>query len=141
MVLTFNISKKRIPKTRNPLHSFVRYLYYLLFAFDIVKGFYGMGSGVRQGLNYDEVKRIAIVVPPLPVQRAIAAFLDEKCGAIDEAIVEAKKGIEEYKAWKKSLIFEVVTGKRRVGFFNAESQRGREFFDRINKIYRIGKKS
>ena len=84
------------------------YLYYLLFAFDIVKGFYGMGSGVRQGLNYDEVKRIAIVVPPLPVQRAIAAYLDEKCGAIDAAVAEAKKGIEEYKAWKKSLIDDIV---------------------------------
>jgi len=102
------------------------YLYYLLFAFDIVKGFYGMGSGVRQGLNYDEVKRIAIVVPHLSEQRAIADYLDEKCGAIDVAIAEAKKGIEEYKAWKKSLIFEVVTGKRRIGFFNAEKQSSRE---------------
>ena len=33
-----------------------KYMYYLLHTFDIRKGFYGMGSGVRQGLNYDEVK-------------------------------------------------------------------------------------
>ncbi len=103
-----------------------RCLFYLLYAFDIRKGFYGMGSGVRQGLNYGEVKRMVIPVPPLPEQRAIADYLDEKCGAIDAAVAEAKKGIEEYKAWKKSLIFEAVTGKRRVGIFNAEKQRSEE---------------
>ena len=32
-----------------------KYLYYILHSFDLIKGFYGMGSGVRQGLNYDEV--------------------------------------------------------------------------------------
>lgn len=101
-------------------------LFYLLYAFDTRKGFYGMGAGVRQSLKYDEVKVLPIVLPPLSEQRAIADYLDEKCGAIDMAVAEAKKGIEEYKAWKKSLIFEVVTGKRRVGFFNAESQRRRE---------------
>lgn len=101
-------------------------LFYLLYAFDTRKGFYGMGAGVRQSLKYDEVKVLPIVLPPLSEQRAIADYLDEKCGAIDMAVAEAKKGIEEYKAWKKSLIFEVVTGKRRVGFFNAESQSRRE---------------
>lgn len=101
-------------------------LFYLLYAFDIRKGFYGMGAGVRQSLKYDEVKVLPIVLPPLPEQRAIADYLDEKCGAIDAAIAEAKKGIEEYKAWKKSLIFEAVTGKRRVGAFNAKTQSRRE---------------
>ena len=90
------------------------FLFYSLFAFDIGKGFYGMGSGVRQGLNYDEVKRMVVPIPPLPEQRAIADYLDKKCAAIDAAVAEAKKGIEEYKAWKKSLIFEMVTGKNRV---------------------------
>jgi type I restriction enzyme S subunit len=102
------------------------FLFYSLFAFDIVKGFYGMGSGVRQGLNYDEVKRMVVAIPPLAEQKAIAEYLDEKCAAIDAAVAEAKKGIEEYKAWKKSLIFEAVTGKRRVGAFNAETQSRRE---------------
>ena len=83
-------------------------LFYLLYAFDIRKGFYGMGAGVRQSLKYDEVKVLPIVLPPLPEQRAIADYLDEKCGAIDAAIAETKKGIEEYKAWKISLIDDVV---------------------------------
>ena len=48
-------------------------------------------------------------VPPLAEQEAIAAYLDEKCGAIDKIIEEAKATIEEYKAWKASVIFEAVT--------------------------------
>ena len=40
-----------------------KYLYYLLHAFDLKKGFYGMGSGVRQGLNYAEVKELRVVLP------------------------------------------------------------------------------
>ena len=83
-------------------------LFYLLYAFDIRKGFYGMGAGVRQSLKYDEVKVLTIPLPPLSEQRAIADYLDEKCGAIDAAIAEAKKGIEEYKAWKTSLIDDIV---------------------------------
>ncbi len=73
-------------------------------------------------INASDLVCIKVPVPPLPEQRAIADYLDEKCGAIDAAIAEAKKGIEEYKAWKKSLIFEAVTGKRRVGAFNAEKR-------------------
>ena len=65
-----------------------------------------------------------IALPPLPEQRAIADYLDEKCEAIDGAVGELKRGIEDCKAWKKAIIFEAVTGKRRVGF-NAEKQRGR----------------
>ena len=91
--------------------------------------FYKWGHGIVDDLwttRWSEMKRIQIVRPPLPEQRAIADYLDEKCGAIDAAIAEAKKGIEEYKAWKKSLIFEAVTGKRRVGAFNAKTQSRRE---------------
>ena len=40
------------------------YLYYYLHTFDVAKGFYGMGSGVRQGLNWDGLKYIKILLPP-----------------------------------------------------------------------------
>lgn len=85
------------------------YLYYLLHTFDLKKGFYGMGSGVRQGLNYKEVKEIRVVMPEQEEQDAIVAYLDEQCAKIDELIVEAKATIEEYKQWKSSVIFEAVT--------------------------------
>lgn len=95
------------PRTRET----AQYLYYSLHAFDLVKGFYGMGSGVRQGLNYDEVKLIKLPRPSAADQQRIAAFLDERCAKIDGMIAEAKASIEDYKKWKQSIIFEAVTGK------------------------------
>ena len=89
--------------------DFAPYLFYALNAFDLAKGFYGMGSGVRQGLNWSEVKRLRVPFPPLPEQRAIADFLDEKCAAIDAIVEEAKAGIEEYAKWKQSVVFQAVT--------------------------------
>lgn len=91
----------------NPAHS--RYLYYLIHAFDLKKGFYGMGSGVRQGLNYDEVKELRIVLPSQKEQDVIVAFLGEKCTQIDVLIQEARASIEEYNQWKNSIVFETLT--------------------------------
>lgn len=86
-----------------------KYLFYLLHAFDLKKGFYGMGSGVRQGLNYAEVKELRVVLPGQDEQNAIVRFLDNQCGQIDSIIEEAKSSIEEYKKWRASIIFEAVT--------------------------------
>lgn len=91
----------------NPAHS--RYLYYLIHAFDLKKGFYGMGSGVRQGLNYDEVKELRVVLPSQREQDAIVAFLDEQCNQIDALIEQAKGSLADYKKWKDSIIHEAVT--------------------------------
>lgn len=91
----------------NPAHS--RYLYYLIHAFDLKKGFYGMGSGVRQGLNYDEVKELRIVIPSQKEQNEIVSFLDDKCEQIDILIEDAKENIEEYRDWKDSFVFEAIT--------------------------------
>lgn len=86
-----------------------KYLFYLLHAFDLKKGFYGMGSGVRQGLNYAEVKELRIVLPSQDEQDAIASFLDNQCGQIDSIIEEAKSSIAEYKKLREAVIFEAVT--------------------------------
>lgn len=92
-----------------PVWGDSKYIYYALHSFDLKKGFYGMGAGVRQGLTFTEAKMIKIPFPGLTEQTAIAAYLDEKCGTIDAIIEEAKASIEEYKAWKSSVIFEAVT--------------------------------
>ena len=86
-----------------------QYLYYVLHAYDLIKGFYGMGSGVRQGLNYDEVKTIKIPFPPSAVQSSIVRYLDAQISQIDSIIEEAKKTTEEYKQWKFTTILELVT--------------------------------
>ena len=53
-------------------------------------------------------------MPSLTEQQSIVAYLDEKCAAIDGVIAEKEALIGELESYKKSLIFETVTGKRRV---------------------------
>lgn len=86
-----------------------QYLYYVLHAYDLIKGFYGMGAGVRQGLNYDEVKTIKVPFPSMQEQTSIVAYLDDQIAQIDSIITEALASIEEYKQWKSSAIFEATT--------------------------------
>ena len=89
------------------------YLYYLLHTFDIEKGFYGMGDGVRQGLNWDELKKLlSLVLPPLSEQKEIADYLDAKCAEIDAFIAKKQTVIDKLTEYKKSLIYEYVTGKQ-----------------------------
>ena len=68
----------------------------------------------RLRLYSPEFYAIPAIIPPLPEQRRIADYLDEKCAAIDGAVGELKRGIEDCKAWKKAIIFEAVTGKANV---------------------------
>ncbi len=103
-----------------------RYLFYFLLSPNFEEHFSQNLTGLIGGVSVSSLRNMPILVPNGSEQEAISVYLDEKCGAIDAAIVEAKKGIEEYKAWKKSLIFEAVTGKQRVGVFNAETQSRRE---------------
>ena len=81
-----------------------KYLYYVLHSFDIVKGFYGMGAGIRQGLTYDGVQSLKIPSPEILEQQAIADYLDDRCSKIDEIIAEATASIEEYKELKQAVI-------------------------------------
>ena len=63
----------------------------------------------RLRLYTDEFFSLYVPVPPLPEQSAIASYLDDKVSQIDTLIAEAKASIEEYKAWKASIIYEAVT--------------------------------
>lgn len=89
------------------------YNYYLK-ALDFQKIFHGMGVGIRLTLSYNELRSMLLAVPSFEEQQAIASYLDEKCAYIDELISLRKKKIEELKEYKKSVIFEVVTGKIKV---------------------------
>lgn len=53
-------------------------------------------------------------MPPIEEQKEISAYLDEKCVAIDENIAKHQKLAEKLTEYKKSLIYEVVTGKMEV---------------------------
>jgi len=94
---------------RNHSEFIAKYLYFYLHAFDISKGFYGMGAGVRQGLNWDGIKWLKILSPSIPEQQAIADFLDTQCTYIDSVIEKTRAAIEEYKKLKQSVITQAVT--------------------------------
>lgn len=90
------------------------YMHYLLHAYDVMKVFYNMGNGVRQGLNFDEFKRLIVLEPPRKEQDKIVEFLNEKCAEIEAVIADKKSQLETLNNYKKSIIFEYVTGKKEV---------------------------
>ncbi len=65
-------------------------------------------------LNQKIIANMLMVVPPLPEQRAIATYLDDKCAKIDTIVSNLDKQISRYGDLKRSLIDEVITGKRAV---------------------------
>ena len=64
--------------------------------------------------NSDFINNIYVQIPPLSEQQSIADYLDQKCSEIDELISIKQQKVEKLKDYKKSLIFECVTGKRKV---------------------------
>ena len=94
---------------RNRSESLAKYLYYYLHSFDVAKGFYGMGAGVRQGLNWDGIKWLKILSPSVPEQQRIVSFLDTECDRIDAVIEQTRTSIGEYKKLKQSVITRTVT--------------------------------
>lgn len=71
-------------------------------------------SGVRSSLNSKELLEISLPVPSLPEQQRIADYLDKKCAEIDSIIADKKSQLEILEEYKKSLIYEYVTGKKEV---------------------------
>ena len=55
-----------------------------------------------------------VCIPLKYEQQAIADYLDQRCSEIDELISIKQQKIEKLKEYRKSLIFECVTGKRKV---------------------------
>jgi type I restriction enzyme S subunit len=79
------------------------YFSYLLRAYDLLKVFYSMGGGLRQGMKFSDVRRLPILLPPPPEQAAIAAFLDRETGKID-ALVEAQRRLTELLKEKRQVV-------------------------------------
>lgn len=71
-------------------------------------------GGNRPGLNFEQIGSTKIPFCSLTEQKSIIEFLDNRCTRIDMLVKEKESLIADLEAYKKSLIFEVVTGKRRV---------------------------
>ena len=80
--------------------------------------FYGLGQGVsgmgRWRLQADKFLNFPVVVPPVDEQKEIASYLNEKCSCIEVMIAKKQQYLTEIENYKKSLIYEYVTGKKEV---------------------------
>ena len=90
------------------------YFHYLLYAYDILKVFYNMGNGVRQGLNYAELSKLLLIEPSASEQIAIVEYIDSTMEKINTIINLRKQQLINLNTYKKSLIYEYVTGKKSV---------------------------
>jgi type I restriction enzyme S subunit len=85
------------------------FLYYLLHAYDLLKVYYGMGTGLRQNLDWRDFKYLPLALPTKPEQDRIVAFLDEKTAEIDALISKKQRQIELLDEQKAILINRAVT--------------------------------
>lgn len=80
--------------------------------------FYSLGQGVsnlgRWRLQTESFNNFQIPVPPAKEQEQIAKYLDEKCIEIENIILDKQQQLETLEQYKKSLIYEYVTGKKEV---------------------------
>ncbi|MDE7290439.1 MAG: restriction endonuclease subunit S [Treponemataceae bacterium] len=77
----------------------------------ISNGIRGNTSDFR---SWDKVKDIYICLPPLDEQKGIADYLDHKCTEIEQIIANKNTQLETLDEYKKSMIYEYVTGKKEV---------------------------
>lgn len=74
----------------------------------------GWTFGTQQNIGMRTLEQLKICLPPLGEQAEIVEYLDNKLPQIDSLIAEKESLINDLEVYKKSLIYEVVTGKRRV---------------------------
>lgn len=89
-----------------------RYYEYLFKTTQFADEYYRLGHGIVDDLwttKWIDTKRIELPLPSSEEQQIIADYLDKKCAEIDKSIEAAEASIEEYKLYKKSVIFQAVT--------------------------------
>lgn len=91
-----------------------RYYYYYYLMIDNTKELLHLAKNLRHSFTEEQLGLIKTPMPPIKEQQIIADFLDEKCNEIDEIIKTKNKQLETLEQYKKSLIYEYVTGKKEV---------------------------
>lgn len=67
-----------------------------------------------QNIGADKYSNLPIPIPSIDIQNAIVNYLNKKCAEIDDIITDKKKQLKILEQYKKSLIYEYVTGKKEV---------------------------
>lgn len=85
------------------------YAYFLLHAADVQKTFYSMGSGLRQSMGFQELRRMPIAVPSIGEQHKIVRFLQMIVGNSEKLIRAKRRVIERLNEQKQAIIHRAVT--------------------------------
>lgn len=96
----------------NVISKFV-YYYTLSSAFEVWKGSITIQSTI-QNIGADKYNNLPLPIPSKYLQQEIVSYLDEQTSRIDKLIADKTKVIKELESYKKSLIYEYVTGKKEV---------------------------
>ena len=94
-----------------------KFLMYYLRSMAYGNVFTAIATGIRVrscDLRWNKLANLPYPLPPFEEQRQIADFLDQKCSEIDQTISEKQQQLETLAEYKKSLIYEYVTGKKEV---------------------------
>lgn len=108
-------------------HVTAKYCEYIFRSKTMLRVLYSLGKGIyaivrgddrvntcRLKVSKDDLKSLIVPVPSLNEQREIVYYLNVKCAEIDKLIAKKEQLVKELESYKKSLIYEVVTGKREV---------------------------
>ena len=99
----------------NKIHIDSKYLLYALSARYIANYINLIGTTTAiPMISQKQINDLVVIVPPDSIQISVVKYLDEKCSKIDANILKKQKLIEKLQEYKKSLIYEVVTGKKEV---------------------------
>lgn len=91
-----------------------RYYYYYYLMIDNTKELLHLAKNLRHSFTEEQLGAINVSVPPVEEQLQIADYLDKKIKTINEIIDEKSKQIFLINEYKKSIIYEYVTGKKEV---------------------------
>lgn len=99
--------------TRNICDDYYRYLFKTQ---GFIQEMNSFTMSLRDGKNiaFEDFGNSLIPVPPLSIQNDIATFLNTKCSEIDSIIADKQKQLDVLAEYRKSLIYEYVTGKKEV---------------------------
>lgn len=90
------------------------YYYYYYLSLDYTKELLHLAKNLRHSLTEEQFGAIPTVLPPMETQKEIAAYLNKKCADIDRVLEIKQAKIEKLEQYKRSLIYEYVTGKKEV---------------------------
>ncbi|MCI6223207.1 MAG: restriction endonuclease subunit S [Selenomonadales bacterium] len=91
-----------------------RYYYYYYLLLDFTKELLHLAKNLRHSFTEEQLGKIKVPVPPIEEQHCISDYLDTKCAKIDSIIQKKQELLANLDTYKKSLIYEYVTGKKEV---------------------------